>query len=633
MRAARRLPARLAVALSLSIGVAVVVVVGAVLVLGIGAATGVAQAQPSAPSVRSAPSAPSAPSVPTGPAAPTAPSTPPSPPGAATAADERNRHGFDHAAHARALAASAAPPIACASCHPLMPATATGPSGALGKRPDHAACFGACHGAQPTRQEWPATAPPPAGATAPDDGADDGPALSARARTCLTCHAAADLAARRFAVAYPPYALRPDWIAPLPHGSHRQVECGSCHPLPGAPLAKPAGRAAAKPAAAHARCLGCHGAAATPASALANQPSSAASGAPSGSPSGAPATAPTSAPTFAMSECERCHRAAPPPAVSAPLTVTAAFSHQRHQRHAAKQHGAGKDGAADEAACSPCHRELASERHDGRTRPTAATCATAACHDGKAAFSITERCTQCHKEAPAGLYPVARPAGRFLHRQHAAAVASVGCQGCHRLGTGGLTVERAGHAACASCHAADFGAAQPVICGACHGSTEPWRPLRADRLPAESTEFGARLDHGSHAQPCQRCHTLDTRARQLRLPRDHSACAGSGCHEPQGGPAPALTACAECHQLELVLERDQQRRRAPWSVRQRFDHGSHRSDGSGAALACSRCHGDVSGPLATMATPKKRSCETCHDGRAAFSVTGTGCNRCHGGPR
>lgn len=334
-----------------------------------------------------------------------------------------------------------------------------------------------------------------------------------------------------------------------------------------------------------------------------------------------------------MSECERCHRAAPPPATAAQLTVTAAFSHQRHQRYAAKQSGAGKGGATGEAACAPCHRELASERNDGRTRPTAATCATAACHDGKAAFPITERCTQCHKEAPAGLYPVARPAGRFLHRQHAAAVASVGCQGCHRLGSGGLTVERAGHAACASCHAADFGAAQPVICGACHGSTEPWRPLRADRLPAETTEFGARLDHGSHAQPCQRCHTLDTRARQLRLPRDHSACAGGGCHQPQGGPPPALTACAECHQLELVVERDQQRRRAAWSVRQRFDHGRHRSDGSGAALACTQCHSDVSGSLDAMATPKKRSCETCHDGRAAFSVTGTGCNRCHGGPR
>lgn len=437
--------------------------------------------------------------------------------------------GFAHALHARALMDRGAPPVACAACHAsggkAPPRAAL--VDAFGKRPDHAACFGACHGGAPTRDEWDAAA------TAGEDAAARDP----RARTCLACHAAADLAARRFALA----------------------------------------------------------------------PS------------------------------------APPPGA---LTVTAAFSHARHQRYAAKpadkpagkQTGkdagkqTGKDAPRGDAACLPCHGGLTVEA-GGPARPSAASCAAAACHDGKAAFAITERCTQCHREAPAGVYPVARPTARFSHRQHAAALADVDCRGCHRLGSGGVSVERAGHAACVSCHAADFGAARPVICGACHGSTEPWRPLRADRLPRETTEFGALLDHDRHALPCQRCHTLDTRERQLRLPRDHSACAGSACHRADGGPAPELSACAECHQLDLVTERDQQRARAPWSVRQRFDHQRHRQSASGAALPCQQCHSDVSGALGAMAAPAKRSCEACHDGQRAFSVTGTGCNRCHGGAR
>lgn len=572
-------------------------------------------------------------------------------------ADAATRTGFDHPGHARALAragGATAAPLSCERCH-------TQKAGQLVRRPDHAACFGECHGAAPTRQEaapagmrpaaaagpatappspaaGPATAPPPPAAASP---ADEQAAL--RARTCGACHAAAELSARRFTVAYPPYTIAPDWPATMSHLAHREVGCLRCHTVPPPPrAAAPAARPAAAPPAAaaaaappHRRCLGCHTGKDNPDGAVA----------------------------FAMERCERCHRAAPAaPAIAASpiarITVTAAFSHQTHQRYAAAS-SPGKDAprpraGSAEASCLPCHRALvepppppaapatspaapatspAAAPAPPRLTPDAATCATAACHDGRAAFAITERCTQCHREAPATFYPVPRPTKRFVHRQHEAAIAAVGCQGCHRVEGAAGAVRGAGHAACASCHAADFGAAKPATCGACHSSTEPWRTLRADRLPWESTEFGARLDHARHAQPCQRCHTLDTATRQLRPTRDHGSCSGAGCHQLSGGAAPRLSECAECHQRDLVNERAELRLRLPWSVRRLFDHDRHRLGPTGATAECTSCHLAISGPLATMPAPPKRTCEPCHDGRKAFSVTGVDCNRCHGGAR
>jgi Cytochrome c7 and related cytochrome c len=522
--------------------------------------------------------------------------------------------GFDHAAHARALMAKGkdgAKELGCARCHPSS-------AGQLGKRPDHATCFGECHGALPSKKELEAA--PAAG---------DEQALI-RARTCVACHRAEDLAARRFTVSAAPLArtgaLASDFAeATLSHARHHpQADCLRCHTVPASPpslatttpLAAPRATAAAAAAQRpHRRCLGCHTGKGEPGA-------------------------------FAMDACERCHR--PPSSGGATvaakrslLTVTAAFSHQRHQRYAADQPAAAAPPPTSAAACLSCHRALAEEESPAHPRPPAATCATAACHDGKRAFGLTEKCTQCHREEPAAFYPVPRPTKRFDHRKHQAPLAAAGtavteCQGCHRIaaGTGAAAaVAGADHAACASCHAEDFGAAQPTTCGACHSSTEPWRHLRADRLPPDDTEFGARMDHGKHPQPCQRCHVLDTATRQLRPPRDHSACTGAGCHQLAGGALPRLSECAECHRQDLVADRTRQRARAPWSVRHRFDHARHRLAKDGSPAACTSCHTQLLGSLSSMAVPTKSACEPCHDGTTAFSVTGVSCNRCHGGVR
>ncbi|HWO20638.1 MAG TPA: cytochrome c3 family protein [Kofleriaceae bacterium] len=443
---------------------------------------------------------------------------------------------------------------------------------ALAGKPGHAACFDRCHGGRPT--------PPARGGTqvlAPE-----------RARVCVACHDEAVLqrpyaGPAPYAVAYPPYRTYPDHALEIGHKTHSAIACTQCHDGTRGPP--------------HRRCASCH--------------------------DGAPAAGHG----IAMTECARCHA----PASGVPestrlamssqieILVTSAFSHQRH----AARGGAGRQ-------CTTCHAAIATTNERQLPRPAAKDCATAGCHDGAAAFPTTAACTRCHKDVPQGRFEVARPETRFSHATHRPK--QLPCASCHPLGKSGEVVV-AGHAACAPCHAEDFGKRRPAICGACHNATEPWRQLVPDRLPAERTEFGATIDHGKHPGACAACHALTTAAAQLRPPRGHRSCLGAGCHAVSGGPAPAMTACEACHQEGRAEARLRARLAAPWSVRAAFDHATHRR-GKDGALTCTACHTDLTAPdLATLRTPAKATCAGCHDGAAAFKLTGTTCTRCHGGAR
>ncbi len=403
---------------------------------------------------------------------------------------------------------------------------------------------------------------------------------------CATCHDPEALTRPKPPVAFPPYVLEPDYPMTLSHAKHAGARCEQCHTAPGAKAAAP------RP---HARCTSCHGSTATP-----------------------------------MTACTTCHIAAYganalPRLVRGPLSVGAAYSHARHASRT----------PAEAVGCAACHASISTADGLELTPPTAMQCATGGCHDGPRAFSITERCTSCHTTAPRTRFDVARPDARFSHDAHASRLALDDCAACHGLDGRGEPVA-GGHAACASCHAADFGAAQPTICGACHGSTEPWRALVVDRLPASRSEFGARLNHTSHAAvPCARCHTLTTATRELRPARGHAACSGAGCHagaKTAGAPEPTLDACAACHALGLERARVAERTAAPWTVRARFRHDAHATDAAGAPLGCATCHDGVatSTDAATLPTPQKPACAPCHDGKRAFKMTGHGCARCHG---
>jgi c(7)-type cytochrome triheme protein len=467
--------------------------------------------------------------------------------------------GFDHLFHDQQIVVNGGEALACARCHVLA-------KGMLVGRPDHATCFGACHGKPPV---------------APRVGTKL--ALDAdREKLCTACHAEAALVAPfsgRIAVPYPPYKIDPDFNLEISHKQHAKSTCLDCHIAPDTHAAKPA---------AHARCVACHDGTRAP----------------------------------AMDQCAGCHPKAsgkPQPPELRPVidSVATAFSHGKHAARAAR----GRE-------CTTCHAAIAATDDTELPRPTTATCA--ACHDGKAAFATTEACNRCHPTEPEA-FKVARPQKPFTHGgHHAAVVHDAPCGSCHPIV--GNQVVVAGHAACARCHADDFGQRKPEICGACHNATEPWRPLTADREPAQRTELGVSLDHKKHAAACASCHSLRTETQQLRPPRGHVACATAGCHAVHGGPAPQLTACTGCHQLGLAAAREQARLAAPWSVRATFDHSAHALDRDGKPLACTACHVDLTAPgVMTLATPPKLTCAPCHDGAVAFKLTGITCKRCHPG--
>ncbi|MEJ7600620.1 MAG: cytochrome c3 family protein [Kofleriaceae bacterium] len=399
----------------------------------------------------------------------------------------------------------------------------------------------------------------------------------ARLRVCTSCHIPASLAEGKLAIAP---ITRPDFALAFGHRAHGAT-CAQCHTTAKRPP--------------HQRCAGCH----------------------DGKGKGA-----------AMTACAGCHApsAAPSRTGFTPkeIVVTSAFSHARH----AARGGAGK-------ACATCHASLMASDTPQMPLPTAGNCAIGGCHDGKASFSPIVACTKCHKDVPTAVgFKIARPAEPYSHTRHQGRGVGA-CLTCHSITASGEILIN-GHAVCAGCHdhAEDFGRREPKICGACHNSTEPWRALVADRSPLASSEFGATIDHKKHASPCAKCHSLATATAQLRPPRGHASCTGTGCHAKTGGVAPKLATCDGCHQLGLVERRVAQQLTATWSVRARFDHTKHTRDQAGNALPCVSCHVDLTSPtVQSLTSPPKSTCAPCHDGGTAFKLTGTSCTRCHPGAK
>ncbi|MBA3454554.1 MAG: hypothetical protein H0T42_15805 [Deltaproteobacteria bacterium] len=479
--------------------------------------------------------------------------------------------GFDHVIHNRDVLVSGAESIPCTSCHVTR-------SGLLTGRPDHKACFGACHGAAPTRPKKSATA-----AIAPE-----------RMKVCTSCHAESVLLApfTKAPVTYPPYTPT-DFALEAPHKKHAAITCNQCHGYPGAGSESRPLHLGPK-GVPHRRCTGCHDG------------------------SGAAGRGP------AMTACEGCHSPGSgsprPPAFAAPInTVSATFSHDKHARR----------GVAG-AQCATCHAAILATDNSILPRPTMQTCGTRGCHDGKPAFAITTACTKCHTKQPPA-FEVERPAERFSHLRAEHAGPNLPCATCHPLDKSGEVLV-SGHAPCVACHADDFSERKPKKCGACHTATEPWRKLVADRLPRDDTEFGASLDHTKHPGACSSCHSLQTRSAQLRPPRGHRACTTAGCHAISSGPAPRIGSCEGCHALGSAANREALRIAPHWSVRTTFDHAPHLTAKDGTSVACGSCHLDLSSAtVATLAAPPKKTCAPCHDGTIAFKLTGTTCTRCHQG--
>nr|HEX4317182.1 cytochrome c3 family protein [Kofleriaceae bacterium] len=447
--------------------------------------------------------------------------------------------GFDHNVHARDVAVSGADDVACARCH-------RGATGIV--RPDHAACFGACHGAAPT-------------------------AKTKLEPLCQTCHVDATK------VFYPPYTVDRDFALQLGHATHTAAgaPCAGCHaPIVGGAKAAPHARCATchdgKPGAAGAAttfamtacarchgpgignpeppklafdplplqfahdkhaargaakaCTACHADVAATDSSLLPRPSTATCAA-AGCHDGAAAFATTDA-------CTRCHPRAP----------TSEWKVARGELRFV--HG-GSHQAAMAKPCASCHALAA-----GGEPLTPRHAACAGCHAPEFSARQPRICSACHNGSEPWRalggdrpYPDATEFGATLdHGKHAGA-----CASCHALTTASVQLRPPrGHAACttAGCHAVATGPAPRMAdCVVCHQLG-----LAASRAhDRETAAWSVRrhFEHASHAQtPCASCHTTMTSPDLRSLPTPPKATCAP-CHDGRQAFKLTGTHCTRCH--------------------------------------------------------------------------------------
>jgi c(7)-type cytochrome triheme protein len=483
-------------------------------------------------------------------AAGVAAAAPAAPPGAPSAPSAK-AVGFEHNLHDRDVVVSGGDSLPCARCHAIK-------SGLMIGNPDHAACFGGCHGPVPRRGDLPGD----------------------RLAVCTACHAEATLVAANppaFPVHYPPYTLEPNFAITVGHKRHREIACARCHtgkkPVP------------------HKRCAGCHDGTGT----VGHGP--------------------------AMTACTGCHTPAtgaplPPSIIHAEINVAGAFSHGKHAARgaegatcttchravldsddnvlpapseptcaAARCHD-GTRAFAVTVACTRCHRdpdqpgfkvERPSERYaHARHSEVHVPCAT--CHPltrtGEVVVTGHAPCVACHAEdfgrrrpRICGACHNATEPWRALvadrgppertefgatldHGKHA-----VACARCHLLTTPTTQLRPPrGHRACtgSTCHAVTGGPA-PVF-GACEGCHR--QGLALDRQVARLAapwSVRTRFDHASHARAsggnpasCDACH-VDLTARNVTALATPPKATCAPCHDGTTAFKLTGTTCTRCH--------------------------------------------------------------------------------------
>jgi hypothetical protein len=500
---------------------------------------------------------------------------------------------FDHDKHAQIVAAQGTP-LECAGCHKVD--AAGKPTGR-----DHARCDGGkCHNLDAAKMSC-------------DFVKVAGP--KSPARQCQICH----VSTRKECLPndLPPLVATTSFVPTFQHATHLKLggvgqrECASCHKA----------EAGEPPADIHMGCAGdpkspnkkagCHGDPANPTQ---------------------------------MGRCASCHvdRAKAPKAPpNDAFSVAAAFNHDRHNL---------KKNLTN---CGLCHGGMATAPEGSFPKPPMLGCATAGCHDGKGAFAaLGTTCTKCHtgKDPPIK----ANPTVGFSHTAHANRNVKIDdCSQCHSLKPDG-TLEAPGegknHMPCANsgCHDKEYASRVTKICGSCHAETAPWVKAVA-RLPERTLAAGGPIaeewfettNHAVHIKKlgatnatCESCHgtAIQTRAAGGAvgagaggaMERDHKACAP--CHGKN--QPPSMNDCQMCHKKQPIARAAV----SDWTVAKNFAHASHAVDPrTKQPTPCVGCHASVAQAtdLASIKAPTMASCDSCHDGKAAFKTTGFECARCH----
>ena len=313
---------------------------------------------------------------------------------------------------------------------------------------------------------------------------------------------------------------------------------------------------------------------------------------------------------FGVSECLRCHVVDKVPIVI-PDFGTLEFPHKVH---------------LSVYTCSDCHNKIFIAKSGKNPHVTMKQMeqgkSCGACHDGSTAFSVKADCTKCHTVKDIK-FAAADP---FSHTFH---LTMFGCYDCHsKLFVAGPNARRytmremeRGNS-CGGCHDGKTAFSVKGDCNRCHKKVGDIHYKQADAL----------FPHGFHLTiyRCGDCHSgLFTAGprRTAYTMADMEKKTGRSCGACHEGDM-AFSAwgnCDRCHKSTKELS---------WKVkgagRVIFSHTFH----MGKKYRCDDCHFKVfgTGTMAKRYTMKQmeegKSCGACHNGKQAFSVTGS-CGRCH----
>jgi c(7)-type cytochrome triheme protein len=216
------------------------------------------------------------------------------------------------------------------------------------------------------------------------------------------------------------------------------------------------------------------------------------------------------------------------------------------------------------------------------------------------------------------------------------------CISCHRREGKSRELAYTGHESCVGCHMGQFISSEVTeqnraFCSICHSSLDSADPpMKA--FPATFIEgFNMKFDHAAHetgkgrpANGCVACHS--PRDPGYTIPAGIGAHANCyGCHTAES----KLGSCNVCHELAPYRRTAQ----SQYNFKAIFRHSDH-----SRGIGCGECH-DVrpgaaqSQQVSTIAiiehlAPAGNNCRQCHNGKRAFSGSGTDvavCARCHKG--
>ena len=262
-----------------------------------------------------------------------------------------------------------------------------------------------------------------------------------------------------------------------------------------------------------------------------------------------------------------------------------------------------------------------------------------------AAIAVASAVLACARTPPAALPPPTAEPDRFPHPAHV----QLACTPCHDQAAavaGAVQVPGSDdHAACdaAACHGPAFMAAPGPLCRVCHVSVEPTgaapSPLRPYPAVDGLRSLPSRFSHAVHLDnaaiedavgfnvACTDCHEVDADGRPATS--GHRACAR--CHADEVGlpEAPTMSRCGDCHTIAVAARTP--RRLIVRDVQ--FDHGQHRADARGAAIACAACHQDsrAADAVGRLPAPPLAACVACHDDPDRVPITKRMrvCETCH----